>query len=102
MPKVHVTKPQDGEVDEMVDETGAQETAPDASTPEPKSSTVAKTAPVLINEDRAVGGRFVSLGGGERAWVPEESTLHDEDPRVSDEEFAAAQKGEGPSIRSKQ
>lgn len=101
MAKVHITKPDENEINEEVTEAGfVQETAPSASTNEPKSGTVPETAPVLIHEDRAVGGRFVSLGGGERAWVPEESTLHAEDPRVSDEEFAAAQKGEGPSIRT--
>lgn len=107
--KVHVTKPQDDPLDETV-ETGPdasqeeaqeeppvdlQESAGKGSTDDPSSDTVAElAAPVRIREERAVGGRFVSLGGGEREWVPEEGQLaSDVHPAVIDDEaYAEAQK----------
>ena len=44
------------------------------STPTVEAATQAVAEPVHVNMDRGLGGRYVSLGGGERLFVPEETT----------------------------
>lgn len=64
----------------------SEDTSSEVLTETESTDTVAEVAGTRIHMDRAVGGRYVSLGGGERVWVPEEGQeIEDDDPRKIDD-----------------
>lgn len=77
------------------DDKPAEEVAKEALTEAESSDTVAAPDGPRIHMDRPVGGKYVSLGAGERVWVPEAdvdpASLDADDPRIDDTDFKARQ-----------
>lgn len=67
-------------------EAPVEETASDVLTETESTDTVAPVSGTRINMDRGIGGKYISLGGGERVWVPEEGQeIEADDPRKIDD-----------------